>query len=121
MAHHKQGALFEDIRLTIATEAGIGRAALKLESPEGHNWLSATMDALHALVMRQPELTADDVWEERRGQGEDESAYRSQMGIAFRQAKDWGWIRFSGRSIESRRAPRHRSMIRVWRSLLYRR
>jgi hypothetical protein len=103
---------------TVETELGIVHAEQKLERPSGDDWLTQATKAIHRVARAQELLTADDVWAELGEVSDDD--FRSQMGVAFRLAKRDGIIVMNGTYSESIRPTRHRSPMRVWRSLLKR-
>lgn len=104
---------------TVETELGIAHAEKKLERPTGPDWMVLATKAIHRVARAQELLTVDDVWAEL-GTVENEDVFSSQMGVAFRNAKKDGVIAFNGTYTESIRPTRHRSPLRVWRSLLRR-
>jgi hypothetical protein len=99
----------------VEAEVGIALATKKLERPDGPAWLADAVEAIRSVARSRLRFTCDDVW---AAMGGGEETYRSQMGIAFRVAKRAGLIEVDGTYLESRRAPRHRSPVRVWRSLM---
>jgi hypothetical protein len=105
---------------TVETELGIARAEKKLERPTGEAWMVQAVKAINRVARRQELLTCDDIWNELGEHAADENAYKSQMGVAFRNAKRDGIIAMNGTYSESIRPTRHRSPVRVWRSLLRR-
>ena len=102
---------------TVETELGIAHAEKKLERPTGGTWMELATKAIHRVARQQELLSVDDVWREL-GTVENEDEFSSQMGVAFRNAKRDGVIAFNGTYTESIRPTRHRSPLRVWRSLL---
>ena len=117
----RTGDLFGDdkIKVVMATEAGIAKAARRLDSEEGAAWLQHAIDTIRAVCETAREWAVDDVWA-ALGEEEGSSPYHSQIGNAVRYARLAGWMRFSGRWVESKRPSRHRSSVRVWKSNLYR-
>lgn len=97
------------------TEAGVRKAAKKMDDPACVAWKAEALDALYAVARRQETLTGDDVWKEL---GAVDERFGSQMGLVFRLAKKGGAIASTALFQESQRPSRHRSGIRVWRSLL---
>jgi hypothetical protein len=110
----KQQSFFDGPSV-VEAEVGIAIATKKLERLDGPAWLAGAVEAIRQVARERLLLTCDDVW---AAMGGGDEVYRSQMGIAFRVAKRAGLIRMNGTYAESRRAPRHRSPVRVWRSLL---
>ena len=98
------------------TEAGIAKAAHKLEDERGAAWRAEALAAVRRVAERQEALTGDDVWQELGAVSE---FYSAQIGIVFRQAKKLCYIETTAQFVESQRPARHRSGIRVWRSLVY--
>jgi hypothetical protein len=103
---------------SVEAELGVAHAEKKLERPSGEDWLLKATKAIHRVARSQELLTVDDVWRELGEVNEDD--FKSQMGVAFRIAKKDGVIAFNGTYSESIRPTRHRSPIRVWRSLINR-
>lgn len=101
-----------------ATEAGIATASKKLDTDTGQAWLDVAINAIQRVAFDREYLSVDDVWMVLTET--DREQFGPQLGIAFRKAKDRGYIEQTGGFTESQRPSRHRSPIRVWRSLLHR-
>ena len=97
------------------TEAAVTKAAKKLADPEAAAWAEDALAALRAVATRQGTLTGDDVWQQL---GTVDERFGSQMGVVFRRAKREKLIAPTGGFVESQRASRHRSGIRIWQSLI---
>lgn len=101
--------------VTAATEAGIEQAEIRLGSTRGQLFKESAIAAILTLAKRGGFFTADDVWKLLGGEYEGE--FGSQMGPVFRTAQRLGYVVHDGYK-ESIRPTRHRSPIRVWRSLV---
>lgn len=102
-----------DLFSASAAEAAKEEAIDRVREHAPEEWMDAAQATIHAIAMRQREITTDDLWRELPKPPEPRA-----MGAAIRAAARAGVIGKTGRYQPSEREACHGRPIAIWRSLL---
>lgn len=96
-------------------DEGIERA----DDAANPKWIADCDLAIYALAVRQPDMTADDVWIRLGNVSSNTTKEGRAMGARMKEAAKRGWINITPNYRPSVRKKRHCAPMRVWRSQVY--
>lgn len=88
-----------------------------VEEGAGAEFRDLALDAVFRVASFRKEFVSDDVWVALDGQAAGRADNRA-LGPVMRRAQGLGWIAPTGMFVLTAQARRHRSPVRVWRSLI---